>query len=307
MSRARLIRLGVLFVSLALGACAGRPTAPVREQGGAVRQPESEFREVRAGDTLYSIAWESGRDYRELAAWNNISSPYLIKPGQRLRLHAPPAVAEPKKKPQKNLHTVGRGETLYSIARSTGTEMKNLASWNNIPPPYTIKPGQKLRLAPPGQSAPASAPDKISAKPPEKEKSAAVPARRAAAPSAKFGPWSWPAEGNLLGRFTANGSSKGIDIGGRRGQAVVAAAPGSVVYQGSGLRGYGRLIIIKHNADFLSAYAHCDKIHVKEGNLIKRGQKIAEMGSSGTDRVKLHFEIRYRGSPVDPLNYLPKK
>jgi lipoprotein NlpD len=109
-----------------------------------------------------------------------------------------------------------------------------------------------------------------------------------------------------LSRF-GTGGAKGVDIGGKPGQSVTAAAPGTVVYQGSGLRGYGQLIIVKHNTDFLSAYAHCDKIVVREGNVIKRGQKIAEMGSTGTDRVKLHFEIRYRGTPVDPLDYLPKR
>ena len=122
-----------------------------------------------------------------------------------------------------------------------------------------------------------------------------------------FGSWAWPTEGKILARFNAKGPNKGIDIGGRKGQAIRAAARGTVVYQGSGLRGYGKLIIIKHNADFLSAYAHSDRIYVREGNVIKRGQKIAEMGSSGTNRVKLHFEIRRRGIPVNPLKYLPKK
>lgn len=117
----------------------------------------------------------------------------------------------------------------------------------------------------------------------------------------------WPAQGALLERFSANGPNKGIDIGGKTGQPILAAEAGQVVYQGSGLRGYGQLIIIKHDDDFLSAYAHCDKIYVKEGNVIKRGQKIADMGSSGTDRARLHFEVRYRGAPVDPLDYLPKK
>jgi lipoprotein NlpD len=131
--------------------------------------------------------------------------------------------------------------------------------------------------------------------------------RHAPADAVKQLAWLWPTQGKLLERYSANGPNKGIDIGGRRGQAIVAAAPGQVVYQGGGLRGYGQLIIVKHNADFLSAYAHCDKIYVKEGNVIKRGQKIADMGNSGADQTKLHFEIRYRGAPVDPQDYLPKK
>lgn len=118
--------------------------------------------------------------------------------------------------------------------------------------------------------------------------------------------WAWPAVGRVLSRYS-EGDSKGLDIIGTRGQPVHAAASGRVVYQGSGLRGYGQLIIIKHNDEFLSAYAHNDRIYVKEGDVVKRGQKIADMGSSGSDRVKLHFEIRRQGIPIDPLKYLPKR
>jgi len=111
----------------------------------------------------------------------------------------------------------------------------------------------------------------------------------------------------ILKRYNESDSGKGLDIGGTRGQSVRASAGGRVVYQGSGLRGYGQLIIIKHSDEFLSAYAHNDRIYVKEGDVVKRGQKIADMGSTGTDRVKLHFEIRRQGVPTDPLNYLPKR
>ncbi len=250
-ARYRLIPL--LAMTVLLGACGGEtPKAPVKEQHVATRAPEAPTREVRAGDTLYSIAWESGRDYRELAAWNHISPPYVIRAGQVLRLY----------------------------------------------PPKTARP-----------TAPAAKPDathektarkKSAAKPetPKTEKASGKPI------ATRFGPWAWPSDGALIERF---GPTKGIGIAGRKGQPVLAAAPGTVVYRGSGLRGYGELIIIKHDADFLSAYAHNDRILVKEGNVIRRGQKIAEMGSSGTDRVKLHFEIRHRGTPVDPMAYLPKK
>ena len=118
--------------------------------------------------------------------------------------------------------------------------------------------------------------------------------------------WAWPADGRVLSRYS-EGDAKGLDISGIRGEPVRAAASGRVVYQGSGLRGYGQLIIIKHNDEFLSAYAHNDRIYVKEGDAVKRGQKIADMGSSGSDRVKLHFEIRRQGVPIDPLKYLPKR
>ncbi|HLD14166.1 MAG TPA: peptidoglycan DD-metalloendopeptidase family protein [Burkholderiales bacterium] len=252
------IILALALVAL-VGACAGTASrAPIKEQGRTGRGPEAPTREVRPGDTLYSIAWESGRDYRELAAWNRIASPYVIRPGQVLRLY-PPSGSSPASR---------------SADKST---------------PKSETPAARAKTA---------------KKKPTARKPGTAPAKSIAT---KFGPWSWPVNGNVLERFTPNGSSKGIDIGGKKGQAIHATAPGTVVYQGSGLRGYGELIIIKHDADFLSAYAHNDKILVKEGNVIRRGQKIAEMGSSGTDRVKLHFEIRHRGTPVDPLAYLPKK
>ena len=233
---------------------------PVGERGAGLRQPESEYREVQAGDTLYSIAWDSGRDYKEVAAWNNIRPPYTIVPGQKLRLYPPDAEAARQ----------GRHKTQPAS-----------------PPPgpsVGSKDASVRKVTPVEKSAPVSA---------------------GAAP--KYGTWAWPAEGSLLDQYAANGPNKGIDIGGKKGQPILAAETGQVVYQGSGLRGYGQLIIIKHNADFLSAYAHCDKIYVTEGSVIKRGQKIAAMGNSGVDKIKLHFEIRYRGAPVDPLNYLPKK
>ncbi len=253
-ARHRLVPL--LALALLLAGCGGEtPKAPVKEKPIANRAPETPTREVRAGDTLYSIAWESGRDYRELAAWNNISSPYVIKVGQVLRLY-PPKTATPEPKQP-------------AAAKPNATHEKTAR--------------------------------KKSAAKSETAKMGKMPAKTAAI---KFGPWAWPSDGALIERF---GPTKGIGIAGKKGQPVLAAAPGTVVYRGSGLRGYGELIIIKHDADFLSAYAHNDRIMVKEGNVIRRGQKIAEMGSSGTDRVKLHFEIRYRGTPVDPIAYLPKK
>ena len=245
---------GAVLLAAGMAACGSFPLAPVSEQGRELRQPEAEYRVVRPGDTLYSIAWESGRDYQDVARWNQISPPYLIKPGQRLRLYPP--VSAPK--------------TVHA------------------------EPSAPVR----SDSQKKPAPDK-----PEP----AAPTRRAPAVVATQLSWMWPAQGELQERYAANGPNKGIDIAGKKGQPILAAEAGQVVYQGSGLRGYGQLIIIKHNADFLSAYAHCDKIYVKEGNVIKRGQKIADMGSSGTDRAKLHFEVRYRGAPVDPQDYLPRK
>ncbi len=250
-------------MTLALLAACGFPLVPVSEQSTALRHPESGYREVLPGDTLYSISWESGRDYRDVARWNNISPPYVIKPGQKLRLY-PPAGGEKARQPVQN-----------SL------------------PPSSQRAATVEAL--PGNTKPATG------------KSPPISVSRASTSTAKALSWIWPVQGTLLERYAANGPNKGIDIAGKKGQPILAAEAGQVVYQGGGLRGYGQLIIIKHSTDFLSAYAHCDKIYVKEGNVIKRGQKIADMGSSGADRVMLHFEIRFRGAPVDPQDYLPRK
>lgn len=286
--------LAILVFLPAFNACGTRAVAPVQDRSASMRQPEAAFRVVRTGDTLYSIAWESGRDYQELAAWNGLEVPYLIRPGQRLRLY-PPARRSGTTTDSSH-RIVAKGDTLYRIARATGVDQQDLARWNSLHPPYRLYPGQRLRLTPPA-AAPGTGPVIKSKATPD---SAGVDY---AGPIA----WIWPTEGKLIARFAPNDANKGIDIAGTAGQAIRAAAPGTVVYQGSGLRGYGQLIIVKHNADFLSAYAHCAAIYVREGSVIKHGQKIAAMGSSGTDRSKLHFEIRRRGIPVDPLEFLPKK
>ncbi len=227
-------------------------------------------------------------------------------------------------------HRVGQGDTLYSIAFQYGLTVERLAAWNGIRPPYTIYRGQKLRLTAPPASrprtpvvrVPAPSRPKVSVAPPAKPapahasrpaapKTATRPAPKAAdKPSAARGPlrWAWPAEGRVIRRFNARSSGKkGIDIAGRAGSTVRAAADGKVVYAGSGLGGYGRLIIIKHNKDFLSAYAHNRKLIAREGQWVRKGDPIALMGSSATDRTKLHFEIRRKGRPVDPLRYLPAR
>ncbi len=273
-----------------------RPIAPVQDRSAPAQQPESAFREVRIGDTLYSIAWESGRDYRELAGWNGLESPYVIKPGQKIRLH--PVEKNAKANAADSSHrVVVRGDTLHSIAKANGVPVQDLAAWNSLDPPYTLGIGRRLRLTPPETPSAATVPSAATK----------VKGPRAEQNTNRSIDWGWPVEGALVARFAPNDAVKGIDIVGPQGQAIRAAAAGSVVYQGSGLRGYGQLIIIKHNADFLSAYAHCAAIYVQEGSVIRPRQKIAAMGNTGTDRVKLHFEIRRRGVPVDPLEYLPKK
>ena len=193
-------------------------------------------------------------------------------------------------------HTVQKGDTLFSISWRYGIDAKQLAKWNKIPYPYTIYPGQKLRVnstAPISSSAKRSS-DRKSTTQTTKKKVKAVP----------VGDWRWPVKGKLISKFSAN--NNGIDIAAKEGTIVSAASSGKVVYAGNGLRGYGNLLIIKHNASFFSAYAHNRRLLVAEGASVKTGQKIAEVGSTGTDRPKLHFEIRKDGNPVDPLKYLPR-
>lgn len=285
------LRSTIVVFTLAsfMAGCAGyRPSGDTKR---AQRPPASGYRIVVSGDTLYSIAWDAGQDYRDVARWNGIRSPYLLKPGQQIRLSPPQRDGDRV--------TVAPGDTLYSLAEDVGVSYKDLANWNNISPPYVIQPGQTLRTTPPRTST-AKAPRSSAGN----KRSASKTTPTYTVSAAKLGPWEWPADGRVVNRFAR---TKGLDISGKRGQPIRATAPGQVVYKGGGLRGYGQLIIVKHNRDFLSAYAHCDRIYVEEGDVIKRGQKIAAMGNSGTDQVKLHFEIRYRGSPVDPLKYLPRR
>lgn len=223
--------------------------------------------------------------------------------------------------PKGNVHTVSAGETLFSIAWRYGVDLNKLAEFNAIKPPYTIYPAQKIRVdlgagnAPKANTGTANSTANVrqekvggteiyrSEKRPKNFYSSAGNTISQSVPN-----WQWPSSGKLIALFQGeNGLNKGVDLSGKLGEPVLAAASGRVVYAGSGLSGYGKLLIIKHNETFLSAYAHNDAISVKEGDFVKAGQRIADMGSSGTDRVKLHFEIRSEGSPVDPLIFLPKR
>lgn len=219
------------------------------------------------------------------------------------------------------VHSVSAGETLFSIAWRYGVDSKKLAEFNAIKPPYTIYPSQKIRVdlrAVSGRSTNSGSSSSIAKSNQGKERSSSdyrsgkgsiVSSKSTSNASLQSAlKWQWPSSGKLIALFQSNnGFNKGIDLSGKLGEPVLAAASGRVVYAGSGLSGYGKLLIIKHNETFLSAYAHNDEISVKEGDFVKAGQRIADMGSSGTDRVKLHFEIRSEGSPVDPLKFLPKR
>jgi len=209
---------------------------------------------------------------------------------------------------------VQRGDTLYGVAFRNGIDFRDLAAWNGIGAPYTIYPGQSLRLYPPGGKAVAATGTGSAnttavrpARPVVTNPPRPVPTKPVA-PTTSGVSWRWPADGAVIGRFAAGDATKqGVDIAGTSGQPVRAAGDGVVVYSGGGLVGYGELVIIKHNEAWLSAYGHNRTRLVNEGQNVKAGQQIAEMGRSGASRDMLHFEIRYNGKPVDPQSYLPRR
>lgn len=194
-----------------------------------------------------------------------------------------------------NYHFVQPNESLCAVAWQHQVNYKTLAEWNNLVPPYTLYPGQTLRLQPEERS--------FSKRPPPTKKPAVTEKPSSKVPQK----WIWPATGKLLCVFKKKAAlpNHGIDIAGTLKSIVVAAREGEVVYSGSALKDYGQLIIIKHDADYLSVYGHNHKVYVKEGQKVRQGEKIALMGDTGSEAVKLHFEIRYRGNPVDPLKHLP--
>ena len=268
---------GVVFLLVLLSACSDVPVnAPV---GSRVAVPQKQpasttipavaekpgYHRVRRGDTLYSIAWQNGLNFHQLAEMNAIRSPYTIYVGQSLRL-VPPAPSP----------MTGPVSTPKPAPRAIAS-----------PVPITRH-----------DPVPAAAPVPAQAPEPEVTSEPALPS--------VVSHWVWPTTGPLLRGYMpeANGK-KGIDIGGKAGQPIVSAAAGKVVYSGSGLVGYGRLIIIKHNDSLLSAYGHNSELLVAEGDYVKAGQVIAKMGSSGTSSTRLYFEIRQDGKPVNPLRYLP--
>ncbi|AKM31954.1 peptidase [Pandoraea faecigallinarum] len=211
-------------------------------------------------------------------------------------------------------YRVQPGDRLYRIALENGQNYRDIARWNNIQNPDQIEVGQVLRVKPPAGDAGTPLPPPVASTPSNNSPAAVPPAvvpppasSVASAPSAVSSGelrLSWPAKGAVVGRFD-DSKNKGVNIGGTSGQDIFAAGAGKVVYSGAGLRGYGNLVIIKHDATFLTAYAHNSKLLVKEGDSVTRGQKIAEMGNSDADRVMLHFEVRKDGKPVDPMKYLP--
>lgn len=330
------------------GAGVVMPYAPAAVPASAAAAGSSDTYTVVKGDTLYSIAFRYGLDFRALAAANGIEPPYNISVGQRLALNRVASKAP--------TYVVKKGDTLFSIAKNNGQSVPFLAGVNDLNPPYTLTVGQVLYLArhdstttanravqtdvpvagvikplgsqtasssaaAAGSSASASSSQSsstVSVSASSKSSSTAEPASTTTVltkPVVVSGQsrtvggvtWQWPAKGSIIESFSrSEQGNKGIDIAGNRGQQVLAAADGQVVYAGNALRGYGNLVIINHANEYLSAYAHNEVLQVKEGQSVKRGQQIARMGSTDAKSVRLHFEIRYRGQSVNPLSYLPK-
>lgn len=290
-SRSLVVGVSVTLTALVLAGCGTRMTkAPVEDRGtssassspssvpgvvvtpikplpGAENAGKPGYYTVKAGDTLIRIGLENGQGWKDIARWNNLDNANLIEVGQVLRVAPLSATA----------------------ATETGVVARPVASSAVVPASAasTPKPAASAAVAVP---APIPAPTSAAA----------------AASSEDDVPFIWPASGTLLAGFD-EARNKGYDISGKAGDPVLAAADGRVVYAGAGLRGYGNLVILKHNNTFLTAYAHNQALLVKEDQTVRRGQKIAEMGSTDADRVKLHFEIRRQGKPVDPVRYLPAR
>lgn len=243
---------------------------------------------------------------QRLATWLAIGCALLLLGCSFSQPSAPVREVRPAKRSVKppavlpDLYQVQPGDTLFRIAFDHGLEYRQLALWNGLDDPSKIRVGEVLRLKPP----PA-----VRTPPPTAAAPSSPPASMALPPELPDDPpesWVWPAKGEVIGRFDGTAGANGLDIAGRRGSPVVAAADGRIVYVGAGLRGYGKLIIIKHSKVLLSAYGHNERLMASEGQTVKMGQTIAEMGDSDADRVKLHFEVREYGKPVDPMSYLPE-
>ncbi|MFM9835361.1 MAG: peptidoglycan DD-metalloendopeptidase family protein [Methylophilaceae bacterium] len=313
-------RFAIVLISLFLTACESYPPAPTIERTptskpappvksvakpNTVRdwQPDSYI--VKKGDTLFSIALQFGYYYKEIAAANNISEPYPIKIGQKLSftsLNTKAITADNKPV----LVESDDGVVVSPIKTDPAATPSAIStpSVSNVTPlltepkairePYSLEAlNRKAVIAKPSETPPADA------KPTDTKQSDNKPTDDESIV------WTWPTQGKTIASFDGV-SNKGIDIAGAQGQSIVAASNGKVIYVGSDLRGYGKLVIIKHNKTFLSVYAHNSKIVAKEGQLVTTGQKIAEMGNTDANTVKLHFEIRQQGKSVDPSRYLPQ-
>jgi len=311
-----MIRLIALLIpSLFLAGCFSQQPVPAVDRSSTTQsrtaapaQPSGPgYYTVKRGDTLYRIALENGQDYREIATWNNIANPSAIKEGQVLRV-APPGAAESSGGVVAQPIVVGNVVETRSLDQAP-LPAAEPSNGNNGALKREPRVGKEpysdeafARLNRPGET-PKAVEVRVEPKPEPTPPPVVVPPVAAGPDDV---PWQWPSSAKVSAPFSESGN-KGLDFAGKAGDPVLAAGEGKVVYAGAGLRGYGELVIVKHNATFLSAYAHNRKILVKEGQQVSRGQKIAEMGNTDADSVKLHFEIRKQGKPVDPAQYLPKR
>jgi lipoprotein NlpD len=324
---------GALLALVFAAGCTSANKAPVVDRGtgrapatgarpAAAPQPEPrpETYVVKRGDTLYSIALDHGLDYRELAEWNGVTDPHVIQAGQELRLRPPENVVQVQPATgggQIESRPLGADASPATPARPGEGAPAPRAAGQPIlvTGPKALKlPWSEENVASLARGDTGAAPSPSVAAPrPELATPAPVPAP-VPAPQAPQKPddgadkvdWAWPASGRVLAGFS-EATNKGVDIAGKVGDPVFASAGGRVVYSGQGLRGYGKLIIIKHNNTYLSAYAHNNNLLVKEGQNVARGQKIAEIGSTDASQAKLHFEIRRLGKPIDPAKLLPER
>lgn len=298
---------GVMISVLVLAGCTAHSPAPIRNAtpGGATptqaapqsgARAQAGYREhvVAPGDTLMGIGRLYGQNVHDLVRWNGLSNPHQINVGQRLVVSPPSAtrpvaVARPVEVTPITPPGAGVQVTPVKVAPIGGRQAYSDAAWAAAQPPGTIAPlPPTTTVATPPATPPSTTP---------------APSTATAQQNAK---WLWPASGPVLARFNES-TNKGLDIDGKPGDPVLASAAGKVVYSGSGLRGYGKLVIIKHDENYLTAYAHNRNLLVKEGDAVRQGQRIAELGSTDADRPKLHFEIRRQGRPVDPMKYLPPR
>lgn len=296
------VRLILALLLPLIAGCASNVSAPVVDRvvvPGSVQpalvETRAGYHTVRKGETLYSIALDYGYDHRDVAAWNKLDNPNVLKIGQQLRIvppdeGAPVAVAKPVK-----------SSGPVEVKSAAASAPVNTGSFKREPKGGKLAYSDSA-LAKARQEAVTENPAAV--KPEVKPESSAVVER----PASETGDveWIWPADGKLIAPYS-EGGSKGLDIAGQAGDPVVAASGGVVSYAGAGLRGYGNLVVLRHNASFLSVYAHNSKILVKEKQTVTRGQKIAEMGSSDAESPRLHFEIRRQGKPADPQKYLPAR
>lgn len=300
--------MGLCYLVMGCVANTPAPVSGLRKDYTAIERGSyrGSYYEVKRGDTLYFIAYITDKDVKELIRYNNLTAPYTIHPGQKLKLwtpvYTPPAYGG-----------TGAGPVVTAASKSS-TAVKT------VNPPVVAPNVSKSSKTTASSQSTKTAP-KVVKKQPEKSIDQSKAKEYVGASSKqnvnktvnkpkpsndKVAKWLWPTQGRVVKNFSAGDQgNKGIDIAGQRGQSIVSTAAGTVVYSGNALRGYGNLVIIKHNDHYLSAYAHNDRLLVKEGQSVKAGQKIATMGSSGTNSVRLHFEIRYQGKSVNPKRYLP--